>query len=64
MVEEHVETAYRVRMTLSILNFRTADSGRYQCQATNEWGQSNGTIRLYGTDPIIVSINIIMKSLN
>jgi len=47
LVEEHVETAYRVRMTLSILNFRTADSGRYQCQATNEWGQSNGTIRLY-----------------
>ena len=49
VVEEQVEAPYRVRMTLSIMDFRTADSGRYQCQATNEWGQSNGTIRLYGT---------------
>jgi len=47
VVEEQVEAPYRVRMTLSIMDFRTADSGRYQCQATNEWGQSNGTIRLY-----------------
>jgi len=47
VVEEQIETAYRVRMTLSILDFHTVDSGRYQCQATNEWGQSNGTIRLY-----------------
>lgn len=46
--EEKIESAYRVRMVLTIGHFRKSDVGRYECRCRNEHGEAEGAVGLHG----------------
>ena len=42
------ENGYKVFMKLKITNIQAEDFGAYGCSAKNSFGESNGTIKIYG----------------
>ncbi|XP_014204982.1 lachesin-like [Copidosoma floridanum] len=47
--------SYKTNMTLTIVNVQQADYGMYKCVAKNPRGETEGTIRLYKSEPASTS---------
>lgn len=43
------ETSYRAHMKLTVNNLQPRDFGTYRCISKNSLGETEGSIRLYGT---------------
>lgn len=46
---ETMENSYRSHMKLTVRNLQTNDFGNYRCISKNSLGETEGSIRLYGT---------------
>lgn len=48
-VTSDTENSYRIHMRLTIRDLSQADFGNYKCISKNSLGETEGSIRLYGT---------------
>lgn len=53
------ESSYKTSMKLTIRNLQTGDFGNYRCISKNSLGETEGSIRLYGTYLLITYISLI-----
>lgn len=44
-----MDNAYKTHMKLTIMSVTSSDYGSYQCISKNSLGDTDGTIKLYGT---------------
>lgn len=56
---ETMENSYRSHMKLTVRNLQTNDFGNYRCISKNSLGETEGSIRLYGTKKDIENLLIM-----